>query len=185
MVRAADGAIVASRSGARRIRALDRHSIRWHAQDIALGPRKLPIAAGWAIASDGSRDHPRPSAERFCINDRYENVDFNVSVDDTGRSGGEAGVAIKSFADDATRLVFEGRQPKRLPASIVSVARRKLKMVHAADALTDLKRPPGNRLHPLTGDRAGQHAIWINDQYRLCFRWTSSGPEDVEIVDYH
>ncbi len=58
-------------------------------------------------------------------------------------------------------------------------------MIHAADKLADLKLPPGNRLHSLTGDRDGQHAIWINDQYRLCFRWTTFGPEDVEIVDCH
>jgi proteic killer suppression protein len=58
-------------------------------------------------------------------------------------------------------------------------------MVHAALRLDDLKSPPGNRLHALSGDRKGQHAIRINDQFRLCFRWTEGGAEDVEINDYH
>lgn len=58
-------------------------------------------------------------------------------------------------------------------------------MLQAAVQLDDLRVPPGNRLEALTGDRAGQHSIRINDQWRLCFKWTDSGPEDVEIVDYH
>jgi proteic killer suppression protein len=58
-------------------------------------------------------------------------------------------------------------------------------MLDTAAVLEDLRSTPGNRLEPLTGDRAGQHSIRINDQFRVCFRWTSSGPEDVEIVDYH
>jgi proteic killer suppression protein len=58
-------------------------------------------------------------------------------------------------------------------------------MLDAATTLDDLRSPPGNRLEPLAGDRAGQHSIRVNDQFRLCFRWTSAGPEDVECVDYH
>ena len=65
------------------------------------------------------------------------------------------------------------------------MARRKLGMVDAASVLDDLKSPPGNKLHALDEDRAGQHAIWINDQYRVCFIWSEDGPRNVEITDYH
>ncbi|SEO44545.1 proteic killer suppression protein [Methylobacterium sp. ap11] len=94
-------------------------------------------------------------------------------------------MAIQSFADERTEAVFRGRAPKGLPATIVGTARRTLKMLDAARILDDLKQPPGNKLHPLERDRLGQHAIWINSQYRLCFRWTEAGPDRVEIVDYH
>lgn len=92
---------------------------------------------------------------------------------------------IQSFADERTKAVFEGRHPKGIPADILKTARRKLNYLDAATSLDALKVLPGNKLHPLVNDRAGQHAIWINDQFRLCFRWTETGPEDVEITDYH
>lgn len=92
---------------------------------------------------------------------------------------------IRSFADTKTQAVFEGRHPKGIPYDILKTARRKLNYLDAATSLDALKVPPGNKLHPLLADRAGQHAVWINDQFRLCFRWTETGPEDVEIVDYH
>lgn len=94
-------------------------------------------------------------------------------------------MAIQSFANAMTEAVFEGRHPKGVPASILVVARRKLRQIHAAGVLGDLKVPPGNKLHALLKDRAGQHAIRINDQFRICFRWTETGPAEVEIVDYH
>ena len=94
-------------------------------------------------------------------------------------------MAIQSFSDAVTEAVFHGRHPKGIPASILAVARRKLRQLHAAGSLVDLSVPPGNRLHPLVRDRAGQHAIRINDQYRICFRWTPVGPTEVEIADYH
>lgn len=65
------------------------------------------------------------------------------------------------------------------------MAFRKLRQVGAAEVLDDLRVPPGNRLEALKGDRAGQHSIRINDQWRICFTWTDAGPEEVEIVDYH
>ena len=92
---------------------------------------------------------------------------------------------IRSFRDELTELVFQGKCPKGFPASVFRVARRKLAYLDAANILDDLASPPGNKLHPLVADRAGQHAIWINDKYRVCFTWTSAGPENVEIVDYH
>lgn len=92
---------------------------------------------------------------------------------------------IRGFTNDQTRDVFEGRHPKGIPTHILKTARRKLNYLDAATSLDALRVPPGNKLHPLLDERAGQHAIWINDQFRLCFRWTETGPEDVEIVDYH
>ncbi|MES1158871.1 MAG: type II toxin-antitoxin system RelE/ParE family toxin [Terricaulis silvestris] len=68
---------------------------------------------------------------------------------------------------------------------IATAALRKLDMLDAAQLLADLRVPPGNRLEALAGDRKGQHSIRINDQFRVCFRWTDDGPENVEIVDYH
>ncbi len=78
----------------------------------------------------------------------------------------------------------KGRRVRKF-RSIESVARRKLRQLEIAGALSDLRVPPGNRLEVLKGDRAGQHSIRVNDQFRLCFRWTASGARDVEIVDYH
>ena len=80
--------------------------------------------------------------------------------------------------------MYEGRHPKRFRA-IEIVATRKLAMLDAAKTLQFLRSPPGNRLEALKGRRAGQWSIRINDQWRLCFVWTGSGPANVEIVDYH
>ena len=92
---------------------------------------------------------------------------------------------IRSFKDSTTELVFNGRCPKGFPADIFQIARRKLGMLDAAVSLNSLRVPPANRLELLRGNRKGQHSIRINDQWRICFRWTSFGPEEVEIVDYH
>ena len=92
---------------------------------------------------------------------------------------------IQSFKDRITEAVFAGQCPKGFPADIFSVARRQLGMLHAHPSLGALRVPPANRLEALKGDRAGQHSIRINDQWRICFRWTRAGPQDVEIVDYH
>ena len=94
-------------------------------------------------------------------------------------------IVIKSFRDRITEAVFNGESPKGFPADLVKVARRKLRYLNAAGGLGDLRSPPGNRLEALTGDRKGQHAIRINDQFRVCFVWTAEGPQEVEIVDYH
>jgi proteic killer suppression protein len=91
---------------------------------------------------------------------------------------------IVSFKDGATEQLAGGRRVKRF-VNIETVARRKLRQLEIAGRLDDVRVPPGNRLEPLGGDRAGQHSVRINDQYRVCFRWTAAGAEDVEIVDYH
>jgi proteic killer suppression protein len=91
---------------------------------------------------------------------------------------------IKSFRCAETEALAGGDRVKRF-ANIAAVARRKLRQLEIAGRLDDLRVPPGNRLEALKGNRAGQHGIRINDQWRLCFRWSTSGAEDVEIVDYH
>lgn len=92
---------------------------------------------------------------------------------------------IQSFADKITAAVFSGMEVRRLPREVQGTARRKLKLIDAAPSLDSLRVPPGNRLEPLKGDRKGQWSIRINDQWRICFRWTAADAFDVEIVDYH
>ena len=96
---------------------------------------------------------------------------------------------IMSFKDQATEDIFNGRNPRAArrccPEALWKVATRKLDLLDSAATLNDLRVPPGNRLEALSADRAGQHSIRINEQYRICFVWTSSGPAEVEIVDYH
>lgn len=91
---------------------------------------------------------------------------------------------IKTFKCADTQALSKGDRVKRF-ANIATVARRKLRQLEIAARLEDLRVPPGNRLEALKGDRAGQHSIRINDQFRVCFRWTAAGAEGVEIVDYH
>ena len=92
---------------------------------------------------------------------------------------------IKSFKDEATRAIWEGRPARSLPADIQRTARRKLRMLAAAKDVQDLRVPPGNHLEALKNDRKGQFSIRINDQWRICFVWKPDGAHDVEIVDYH
>ena len=80
--------------------------------------------------------------------------------------------------------MFKGSRVPRF-ANIQSVAMRRLAILNQAARLHDLRVPPGNRLEALKGERAGQQSIRVNDQFRICFRWTDAGPEDVEVVDYH
>ena len=92
---------------------------------------------------------------------------------------------IRSFRNPLTEDAFNGVVRKGFPADLIKVARRKLRFLHAAHGLTDLRTPPGNRLEALKRDRAGQYSIRVNDQFRICFVWTPEGPEDVELTDYH
>lgn len=91
---------------------------------------------------------------------------------------------IKTFKCADTQALWKGDRVGRF-ANIAAVARRKLMQLEIAGRLDDLRVPPGNRLEVLKGDRAGQHSIRVNDRFRVCFRWTAAGAEDVEIVDYH
>ena len=93
-------------------------------------------------------------------------------------------MAIQSFRDADTEALYRTGRNKRW-TNVANVALRKLDMLNAAAALNDLRIPPANRLEALRGGRAGQHSIRINDQWRVCFRWTEAGPADVEITDYH
>ena len=92
---------------------------------------------------------------------------------------------ILSFGDRETELIWTGRRSRKLPSDIQDAARRKLRILNAADSVHDLRNPPGNRLEALRGNRAGQYSIRINNQWRICFHWGQGGPRDVEIVDYH
>jgi proteic killer suppression protein len=92
---------------------------------------------------------------------------------------------IGSFRDKETAGLFNREGRSKLDVKLQRAALRKLLMLHAAVALDDLRVPPGNRLEKLAGDREGQHSICINDQWRICFRWSEGEAHDVEIVDYH
>lgn len=92
---------------------------------------------------------------------------------------------LQSFADKDTERVWRRERSRRLDATVQRSALRKLLILDAAETLGDLRIPPGNRLERLAGDRAGQYGIRVNDQWRICFRWSAAGADDVEIVDYH
>ncbi|MFZ5808962.1 MAG: type II toxin-antitoxin system RelE/ParE family toxin [Chloroflexota bacterium] len=92
---------------------------------------------------------------------------------------------IKSFKDDETKKIYQRQRSRKLPADIQQVALRKLRMINNAISINDLRVPPANRLEKLSGDRAGQWSIRINDQWRVCFRWEGSDAHGVEITDYH
>ena len=92
---------------------------------------------------------------------------------------------IKSFADTHTEALFCDGESKRLPADVLKRALRKLDMLDSATSLDDLRVPPGNRLHMLQGDRFGLHSIYVNDQWRICFKFVGCDAYDVELCDYH
>lgn len=91
---------------------------------------------------------------------------------------------IKSFGDKKTEALASGQRIKEY-IPFERVALRKIRQLQVSESLNDLRIPPGNRLEALSGDRKGQYSIRINEQYRICFRWTDAGAEDVSIVDYH
>jgi len=92
---------------------------------------------------------------------------------------------IKTFADKRTQQLYLTGKSRRLPADVIGKAVRRLEYIGLATCLDDLKVPPSNRLHALKGDRAGLHAISVNDQWRICFRWVDGDAFEVEITDYH
>ena len=92
---------------------------------------------------------------------------------------------LQSFRDRDTERVWRRQPVRKFGSDLHRSAHRKLVILHAAESLGDLAVPPGNRLEKLHGERAGRYSIRINDQWRICFHWTDSGPHDVEIVDYH
>ncbi len=92
---------------------------------------------------------------------------------------------IKTFKDDETQKIYQRQRSSELPADIQEVALRKLRMINNAVSIDDLRVPPANRLEKLSGDRAGQWSIRINDQWRVCFRWEGSNAYEVETTDYH
>ena len=114
----------------------------------------------------------RPIGRPFVIPEACSIVTQHVTI----------GLVITSFVDRDTQRLASGQRFRRF-ASFEAVARRKLRQLEIAGCLDDLKVPPGNRLEALKGNRKGQMSIRINDQWRVCFRWTQAGPADVEIVD--
>ena len=92
---------------------------------------------------------------------------------------------IKNFKDTETQKIYQRQRSRKLPSNIQQVALRKLRMINNSISINDLRVPPANRLEKLSGNRAGQWSIRINDQWRICFRWEGSDALDVEITDYH
>ena len=92
---------------------------------------------------------------------------------------------INGFKDSLTESIWQRKRIKGFPGDLFKIARRKLGFLDDAVELNDLRVPPGNRLEALKGNRAGQHSIRINDQWRVCFRWVDGNAFDVEITDYH
>jgi len=96
---------------------------------------------------------------------------------------------IRSYKNQATEDIFNGKATKAalrlFPKNLWKIAFRKLDQLDSVLSLNELRIPPGNRLEALSRERKGQHSIRINDQYRICFKWTETGPIDVEITDYH
>ncbi len=129
-------------------------------RDCGAQPAVRPVINGGADIMVGSITLDVANAWRYCVG------------------------MIVSFRDRDTERLAQGQRVKRF-GGIATVARRKLRQLEIAGVLEDLRVPPGNRLETLKGDRAGQYSIRVNDQFRVCFRWTPAGPADVEIVDYH
>lgn len=94
-------------------------------------------------------------------------------------------IMIRSFADKETEKIYHQDFSRKLPQSIQGIALRKLIMIDNAESLEDLRVPPANHLEALKGDRAGQYSIRVNQKYRVCFRFSEGGFQDVEIADYH
>ena len=93
---------------------------------------------------------------------------------------------IRGFRGKFAEAILRGREvPEGFSFAVAKIARRKLVQLNNAGALRDMMLPPGNRLEALKGDLAGKHSIRVNDQWRIVFRWTNAGPDDVEIMDYH
>ena len=96
---------------------------------------------------------------------------------------------IRDFGDSGTEDVFNGKNTKAAraicPRQLWPVAQRKLDQLDSVEQLDELRIPPGNRLEALSADRKGQHSIRVNEQYRICFKWSAQGPTGVGIVDYH
>jgi toxin HigB-1 len=110
---------------------------------------------------------------------------LSITLDVINATRYAGGIVIQSFGNADTARAWRREHVRRLGSDLQRIANRKLLILDAAETLNDLRVPPGNRLEQLRGDRAGQHSIRINDQWRICFTWTSTGPTNVEITDYH
>jgi proteic killer suppression protein len=137
------------------------------------------------VLNDGALPRFRGRRRRFWgRQDAHNGLFATVATLDINHAKRYYQFVIKTFKCADTRALANGEWVKRF-ATIAPIARRKLRQLEIAARLDDLRIPPGNRLEALKGDRVGQHSIRVNDQFRVCFRWTDAGAEDVEIVDYH
>jgi len=143
----------------------------------ALARRRTRDPREQALRAQRVPDHPKP----------FRGVDGSAaaSILDTSNAGRYHGVMIRSFRDLETERVFDRRGSTRFPPDISRTALKKLLMLDAAESLSDLRVPPGNRLERLSGDQKELHSIRINDQWRICFRWKDGDALDVEVVDCH
>ncbi len=136
------------------------------------------------MAGEITSDHPS-----FCMVSKRSPVNFalarHIVTLDVNNVVRYYFPVIKGFADRDTERLFNRERVRCYPAALQRPMLRKLVAVDAAEALEDLRVPPGNRLEKLKGDRAGQHSIRVNDQWRICFRWADGNAHDVELVDYH
>jgi toxin HigB-1 len=132
---------------------------------------------------EGLGDRRKCPVDHLWATDLGNAVSAQVMIDNHHAARYYAAMIV-SFKDADTAALAQGKRVRRF-VNIEAVARRKLRQLQIAGRLDDLRVPPGNRLEVLTGDRQGQYSIRVNDQFRVCFRWSSAGAEDVEIVDYH
>lgn len=125
-----------------------------------------------------------PASRSACGTVRDSPAEPSLTLDVTNGLRYALGV-LRSFRDKETEAVWRRQPARKFDANTQRVALRKLLILDAADTLGDLRVPPGNRLEKLKGDRAGSYSIRVNQQWRICFRWSPAGPEEIEIVDYH
>ena len=145
----------------------------------ALGQRHVGENVGRSVSASGpAASARRPPRAPVVVAD----ATITLCVNNVLRY---ATVVLRSFADKDTERVWRRERSRHLDQNTQRAALRKLLILDAADSLDDARVPPGNRLEKLRGDRAGQYSVRVNQQWRICFRWTPAGPENLEIVDYH
>ncbi len=142
---------------------------------LSATPPRVSLAACWAAEGGQNSDLGASSSRR----------NLSARPPQVNNASRYTRVVLGSFRDKDAERIWRRQRSRRLDSVRQRAALRKLLVMDAAEELDDLRVPPGNHLERLHGDLAGRYSIRINDQWRICFRWTTSGPEEVEIVDYH
>jgi len=153
--------------------------------DVGVGRGMWVVEVSWASRAQDPRARIPVGREQLPSMPRRTSVQAEVITVDNHNGSRYYTSMIRSFRDKDTQRVFNRERVRKLGSEVQRIAQRRLVILDAADALNDLRFPPGNRLEKLTGDRKGEYSIRINDQWRICFRWRSPDAYDVEIVDYH